>query len=294
MEEPLPGLEPPPVLVAEESGSGWALSLYTEGQPEPALLAAFAALVPGRSPLVEELPDEDWVVLSQSGLAPVDAGPFHVHTGDHGGRARPGQIAIRIDASLAFGTGQHATTRGCLLMLARLRRRGRLGRVLDIGTGSGVLAIAARRIDRRARITATDVDPVAVRIARGNARTNRAGGIRVTVAVGYQATLVRAGAPYSLVLANILAGPLLALAEGSRWMVRPGGRLVLAGLLTGQERAILSAHVARGFRLEGKIRGEWPVLLLARRGYPRRTGRDAAVRAARRGTGAAKSGAGTI
>jgi ribosomal protein L11 methyltransferase len=294
MEEPLPGFEPPPVIVAEEDGAGWALILYSDGPPAPALLAAFAALVPGETPLVEALPDEDWVLLSQAGLQPVDAGPFHVHTGDHAGLARPGQVAIRIDASLAFGTGQHATTRGCLSMLWRLRRTGRLGRVLDLGTGSGILAIAARRVDPRSRVTASDVDRTAIGIAALNARRNRAPGIRFAVCPGHQAPAIRGGAPYDLVLANILASPLVALAEGNSWMVRPGGRLVLAGLLKGQERAVLAAHVARGFRLEARLSGEWPVLLLVRRGAPRRTSRMAAVRASRRGTGAARSGAGTI
>jgi ribosomal protein L11 methyltransferase len=294
LEEPLPGFDPPPVIVAEEAGSGWNLILYTEGPPEPALLAAFAALVPGETPAVEALPEEDWVVLSQAGLTPVDAGRFHVHTGDHGGQARPGQIAIRIDASLAFGTGQHATTHGCLKAIDRLRRRGPLGRVLDLGTGSGVLAIAAVRADRRALAVATDVDPGAIRVARGNAQRNRAPGIRFAKAAGHGAAAVRAHAPYDLVLANILAGPLVALAEGNSWMVRPGGRLVLAGLLACQKREVLAAHVARGFRIDSVLGGEWPILVLVRRGFPRRTRQMAAVRAARRGTGAARSGAGTI
>jgi ribosomal protein L11 methyltransferase len=293
-DEPLGMFEPAPILVADEDGDGWRLSLYTEGPPAPDLLAALGALVPGVEPIIEALPEADWVVESQAGLVPVDAGRFHIHTGDHEGLARPGQIAIRIDASLAFGTGQHATTRGCLLAIDRLRKLGRLGLVLDLGTGSGVLAIAAARADRLARLVATDVDRAAIQVARANAQRNRARGIRFAVAAGHQAVAVRARAPYDLVVANILAGPLVALAEGNGWMVRPGGRVVLAGLLESQRRAVLAAYRDRGFRVERVIGGEWPILVLVRRGCPRRTGRMAAVRAARRGTGAARSAAGTI
>lgn len=263
--------------------------------PDAALLAAFAALAGAGSPLsVAQEADADWLALSQAGLVPVNAGRFHVHTGEQRGQARPGQIAIRIDAGLAFGTGQHATTLGCLLAIDRLRRRQRLGHVLDLGTGSGVLAIAAARADRRAQVMATDVDPVAVAVARANARGNRAGTIRLRTGTGLPVAMLRRQAPFDLVLANILMAPLLALAEGLSHAVRPGGRLVLAGLLSGQRCRIEAAYRARGFRLVSRTRGEWPVLTLVRRGRARRTAPLAAVRAARRGTAAALRSAGSI
>jgi ribosomal protein L11 methyltransferase len=255
-----------------------------------------SALAPSAShpPTVEEVPETDWVVHSQAGQAPVDAGRFHVFPGHRAGEARPGQIALRIEASLAFGTGQHATTAGCLTILDRLARQRRLGRVLDLGTGSGVLAIAAARADRSARVIATDIDPVAIRVARRHARANLAQGISFGVGAGLGATMIRRAAPFDLVFANILAGPLIALAEGLSWMVRPGGLLVLAGLLKGQEREIRAAYSARGFRLVQSLSGDWPVLLLARRGKAKAQSRAAAIRAARRGKAAAWRSAGTI
>ncbi len=292
-EDVFPGIEPPPVLVATETADGWELQLYTEGPPAPAVRDRLAALAAGPQ-RTEQLAEADWVTLSQAGLAPVDAGRFRIEPGTGPG-GRPGQMTLRIGASLAFGTGQHATTRGCLLLLDRLRRRGRLGRVLDLGTGSGILALAATRIDRRSRVFASDIDPVAIGVARANARRNQALGVRFAVAAGLDAGLLRAGARFDLVLANILAPPLLALAAALAQAVRPGGRLVLAGLLEPQRAGVEAAYRAQGFRRVARLKGEWPVLLLARRGSPdRRGGPAAAVRASRRGRAAALRSAGSI
>ncbi|WP_448578498.1 50S ribosomal protein L11 methyltransferase [Thermaurantiacus sp.] len=296
LDEPFPGIAPPPILTATEGDGGWLLELHTGTRPSPALLAMLSALAPSAPdpPSVEEIPEADWVVQSQAGQAPVDAGRFHVFPGHRAGEARPGQIALRIEASLAFGTGQHATTAGCLLILDRLARQRRLGRVLDLGTGSGVLAIAAARADRSARVIATDIDPVAIRVARRHAGRNHADGISFGVGAGLGATPIRRAAPFDLVLANILARPLIELAEGLSWTVRPGGLLLLAGLLRGQERAIRAAFGARGFRLVQRLQGDWPILLLARRGRGKPPSRAAAIRAARRGKAAAWRSAGTI
>lgn len=296
LEDPFPGIAPPPILVSTEGDEGWILELYTETKPSLPLLSLLSGLVPSspHPPALEKLPEANWVVRSQAGQTPVDAGRFHVFPGHRAGEARPGQIALRIEASLAFGTGQHATTAGCLLILDRLARQRRLGKVLDLGTGSGVLGIAAARADRSARVTATDIDPVAIRVARRHARKNLAQGIKFGVGAGLGATIIRRAAPFDLVFGNILAGPLIALAEGLSHMVRPGGLLVLAGLLHGQEREIRAAYGARGFRLVQRIPGDWPVLLMAQRGRGKAPPRGAAIRAARRGKAAAWRSAGTI
>ncbi len=291
-EDPFPGFDPQPSLVAAEAGDGWELRLYSEERPDPALLAAFAALGPaGAAPIVEALPDEDWVTLSQTGLEPVDIGRFHVHTGEHLGGASPGQWPIRIDAGLAFGTGQHATTAGCIAVAARLAKRGQARNVLDVGTGSGLLAFAARKLNARARLTAADLDPVAVKVAVANARLNAVprgrgpGAITLLTAPGVEHPLIGARAPYDLVFANILAGPLVALAPSVSAVVARGGHLVLAGLLQPQARRVIAAYSAQGLRLVWRDhKAEWPVLLLkkvrpaSRRGVLRASRRETAGR----------------
>ncbi len=278
--------------MAAEADDGWELRLYTEAAPDAALLAAFAALAPaGGVPIVEALPDQDWVTLSQAGLEPVSIGRFHVHTGDHPGGARPGQWPIRIDAGLAFGTGQHATTAGCIAVAARLAKRGQARRVLDVGTGSGLLAFAARRLNPLARLTAADLDSVAVKVAVSNARLNAVpigrgpGAITLLKAPGVEHPLIGARAPYDLVFANILAGPLVVLAPSVSAVVARGGHLILAGLLQPQARRVIAAYWAQGMRLVWRDpRAEWPVLMLkkvrpaSRRGVFRASRRETAGR----------------
>ena len=220
------------------------------------------------------------------------AGRFHVFPGHRRGEARAGQIAIRIDAGQAFGTGQHATTRGCLLLLDRWLKANRPRRLLDLGTGSAVLAIAAARARPRALVVATDIDAAALGVARHNARANRAPAIRFARGAGLKGPQLLAAAPYDLVLANILAPPLIALSGAMASVVRERGSVILAGLLAGQESAVRAAYRAQGFRLVTRLGGEWPVLLLARRG--RTLPRGAIVRAARRGRAADSRSAGTI
>lgn len=274
-DDPFP-LHEEATLVAAETGDGWELRLYTGEAPDEGLLDAFKAFAPGAEPVVALLDEEDWVTLSQAGLDPVDLGRFHVHTGDHRGGARPGQIAIRIDAGLAFGTAHHPTTAGCLRALQSPRLRPR--RVLDLGTGSGLLAFAALRLHRRAAVTASDIDPVSVDVARANARLNglpigrgRAA-IHLLAASGLAHRDLAARAPYDLVFANILAGPLVALAPGLARVVAPGGTLILAGLLRSQARRVLAAYAARGLERSGPMPDtEWPVLVLTRPGHSLRT-----------------------
>lgn len=289
-DEPFPGFEPAPTLVAAETDSGWELQLYTESLPEAGLLAAFAALAPssGAQPAVSALPDTDWVTLSQAGLEPVDIGRVHVHTGEQAGRHRPGQWPVRIDAGLAFGTGQHATTSGCVAAAARLARRHHARTILDVGTGSGLLAFVAHRLHPRARITASDLDAIAVEVARDNARLNNvprgrgAGMISLLAAPGVEHALIAARAPYDLVFANILAGPLVALAPSVSAVVARGGHLILAGLLQPQARRVIAAYSARGLRLvQRSANAEWPVLVFRKTGP---SSRRAALRGARRET----------
>ncbi|WP_181160079.1 50S ribosomal protein L11 methyltransferase [Sandaracinobacter neustonicus] len=290
LDDPFPGAEPMPSLAAAETADGWELRLYHEEEPGADLLAAFAALAPSSAaaPSVSLLPDEDWVTLSQAGLEPVDIGRFHVHTGEAQGGQKPGQWPIRIDAGLAFGTGQHATTAGCIAMAAGLAKQGSKRNVLDVGTGSGLLAFAARKLFPKARLTAADLDPVAAKVAVENARLNGvplgrgAGAISLLAAPGVEHPLIAGRAPYDLVFANILAGPLVALAPSVSAVVARGGHLILAGLLQPQAGKVIAAYHAQGLTLINRSpRREWPVLLF-RKDAP--ANRRAALRGARRET----------
>jgi len=215
----------------------------------------------------ERVAAKDWVATSLAGLKPVAAGRFIVH-GAHGRGGIPqNRIGVEIEAALAFGTGHHGTTRGCLLALDRMGKSLRGGRaplrILDLGTGSGVLAIAAARAWRR-RVLATDIDAAAVRVARANARLNRVGPlVEAVTASGVTAPAIRARAPFDLVFANILLEPLQRLAAPLMEIVAPGGRVVLSGLLTAQANAALAAY--RALALERRIVLDgWTTLVLRR------------------------------
>jgi ribosomal protein L11 methyltransferase len=220
----------------------------------------------------EAVAAQDWVAASLQGLAPVEAGRFVVHGAHDRHRASPNRIAIEIEAGLAFGTGHHGTTRGCLLALDRILKQRRPRRVLDVGTGTGVLAIAAARALHR-RVLASDIDVVAVRVARANARANRAGAdVEFVRASGVAARRFRACAPHDLVFANILLKPLQQLAAPLALLVRSGGIVVLSGLLASQADAALSAYRLQGAHLVRRIELEgWTTLCLVKGGKrPRR------------------------
>jgi len=270
-------LDSPPVLMTSEAdGEAWRMDAYFEAEPSRADIALLLALVPsaaGAEPAVEKLSDEDWVTLSQAGLEPISAGRFFVHTPAHRDRVPPGAIAFEIDAGRAFGTGQHETTAGCLVALDRLKAAGvHVANLADIGTGTGLLAFAAMRLWPAAKAGASDVDPVAVEVAAENAAVNgvrlgRARGqLELIVAPGLDHLRLQARAPYDLIIANILAGPLIDLAPALAEALAPGGRLILAGLLHGQAEAVALAYRRQGLMAAARIdRGDWPTLVMRKR-----------------------------
>src|SRR3954454_784103 len=270
-------LDSPPVLMTSEAdGEAWRMDAYFEAEPGPADIAMLAALTPsaaGARPAIEQLGDEDWVTLSQAGLEPIRAGRFFVHTPAHRREAPGGATKFEIDAGRAFGTGQHETTAGCLVALDRLKARGaRIANLADIGTGTGLLAFAALHLWPAARAIASDIDPVAIAVATENAAVN---GIHLGRARGQAGLVVARGlghrrlqqrAPYDLIIANILAGPLIDLAPALAGVLAPGGRLILAGLLDRQAEAVTAAYQRCGMRSETRAnRGDWPTLVLRRR-----------------------------
>jgi ribosomal protein L11 methyltransferase len=221
------------------------------------------------APRMVELGEADWVTMSQAGLQPIRAGRFTVHTPTHA--PDPDRINFEIDAGLAFGTGQHATTAGCLAALDKLEREGRsFANIADIGTGTGLLAFAALALWPDARCIATDIDPVAVDVARDNAAINRvklghgAGELLLAVADGMDSPMLAARAPFDLVVANILAGPLVELAGDFAKAIAPGGVIVLAGLLDTQVDGVAAAYGAQGLRVADRGFGEWPVVVCER------------------------------
>lgn len=247
------------VLIAEEPFADGAVveALYTE-EPDPAFLTRVA----GRAVDVAPLPDQDWIRLSQEGLPPVRAGRFFVYGAHDAGTVPCGVIPIRIEAGLAFGTGHHETTALCLSVLSDLARaQAAYQNILDLGTGTGLLAIGAAKLWKK-KVLASDIDPVAVEVTRENARANGTGPLVLAVtADGLDNPLLARGAPYDLIVANILAGPLTRLAPAIQKSLAPGGTLVLSGLLREQELLVTSFY--KQLRLVSRRRmGPWSALVL--------------------------------
>jgi ribosomal protein L11 methyltransferase len=267
-DDPLPNA----VLVADEPDpdkpDDWLIHAYFEHPPSEDELAELAKL--GRDqPLVEQLGEADWVTMSQAGLQPIRAGRFTVHTPTHAPDA--GRINFEIDAGLAFGTGQHATTAGCLAALDKLETGGKsFANIADIGTGTGLLAFAALALWPEARCIATDIDPVAIEVARDNAAINRvrlghgAGELLLAQADGMASPMLAARAPFDLIVANILAGPLVELASDFARALALGGTVILAGLLDTQAEGVIAAYGAQGISVVDRGFGEWPVLVCER------------------------------
>ena len=230
------------IIEEDEDAGVWRIDAFptsaAEAQAMTGLLGGFAAL----KVVSETLADADWLAMALSGLPPVRAGRFFVYGVHDRGRAPASTVNLRIEAGAAFGTGHHGTTVGCLVAYDALLKAHTFPKVLDVGTGTGVLAIAAARTGSKVTV-GTDIDRVSVRIARENARVNRTAS-RFTYADGLAHRLVAGGAPYDLVFANILARPLTRLAQDIKRALRPGGTVILSGLLRSQAKFVLGAYAA--------------------------------------------------
>ena len=261
------GTNPQALLISEEPFEDRATveALYV-AMPDGDLLSRLA----GREVFVVLLPDQDWIKLSQEGLPPVRAGRFFVYGAHDSGTVPPGVIPIRIEAGLAFGTGHHETTALCLGALSDLSKRRRFDNVLDLGCGTGLLAIGAAKLWRKP-VLASDIDVVAVEVTRENAVANgEAPLVRALTADGLVHPVLAQKAPYDLIIANILASPLTRLAPEIARALAPGGMALLSGLLAWQENMVTSFYRPQGLVYRGARRsGSWSALLLERPSSPR-------------------------
>lgn len=257
-------------LFEERDGGPWRVEGFAREKPDRASLVARLALAwlglanPPPELLWEKLPRQDWVGINQASFPPLSVGRFFIHGSHFHGRIPPGRLALEIDAATAFGTGEHATTRGCLQALDAIGRAAPQ-RILDMGTGTGILAMAAAKRWRR-RIVARDIDPESVRVAAHNARRNGiAGLVMIARSTGYGERGVARDRPYDLVLANILARPLERMARDLARVLAPGGVAVLSGPLAYQEAGVLAAHRLAGLRLKQRLVIDgWSTLVIGR------------------------------
>ncbi len=279
----LSGMDPSPctaVDTKEDGRTAWRLDAYAQSAGDAAGAQGIVELVaPSLNARIEAIEARDWVAMSLEGLPPVETRRFVVAGAHILDAAPPGKIPILIEAGPAFGTGHHGTTLGCLLALERVVRSDRPAKVLDVGAGTGVLAIAALKAGA-GRAVGSDIDPDSVSVAVANAKVNSASArFRAVHAFGANASLIRSKAPYGLIFANILARPLVRLANDLTALLAPGGRIILSGLLLRQEPLARAAYAGRGLILERRIRRDGWITLVFRK--PARK-RPQAIRAVRR------------
>jgi len=272
--ERIEALEPAPFAVGVfeiEDGSGlYEVAVHFEDRPDAVVLDLWAAVTGARPFALSEVPDVDWVAHVRRELHPVDAGRFLVHGAHDADKLPPGRLPLLIEAAMAFGTGHHATTLGCLLAYDRLLSDGIAPcRVADIGCGTAVLAMAAARAwgDCLPQpVLASDNDPIAVQVAAANVAANGLDGlVRCAMAEGFASPAVAALAPFDLIFANILKGPLIALAPAMAAHLAPGGRVILSGLLTTQADEIMTHYALLGINPARHDQiGDWSILTLSR------------------------------
>ena len=251
------------ILEEDEDKGIWRIDAFPTTTQEADAFRAALAGHPALKVKTEDLADADWLAMALSGLPPVKAGRFFLYGAHDTGRVPVNAVKLRIEAGAAFGTGHHGTTTGCLIAFDRLLKARRFERVLDVGAGTGVLAIAAARTGSRV-VVGTDIDAPSVRIAAENAKLN-AVQARFVEASDLSGAAVRSGAPYDLVFANILARPLQGLAQSIIDVMTPGGAVILSGLLHSQERQVRAAYQSRGLRLLFKLRRDaWSTLVLGK------------------------------
>jgi ribosomal protein L11 methyltransferase len=269
-EPELEGLDPPAVLMTSEPDPSkpddWQLDVYLAQEPDAEVIAQVRALVPSAAaiaPAIERIVDADWVTISQRWLEPIRAGRFFVHTAAHADAIPADSVPFRIEAARAFGTGHHETTTGCLQMLDRWADADlNFTDIADIGTGTGLLAFAAKALWPDANVIASDIDPISIEVTAENMAINRIArdSIALVVADGMGDAALVAARPFDLLIANILAGPLIAMATDFSAAVAPKGHILLAGLLATQADDVLTAYAQHGMTLADRIDiGDWSI-----------------------------------
>ena len=252
-----------------EDGSGlWEVGGYFTEAPDETALALLAAAFEAKPFVVSELPETDWVAHVRRELAPVEAGRFFVYGSHDADKVPEGSIPLLIEAAMAFGTGHHGTTLGCLKALSKLTDEGfQAAKVADIGCGTAVLAMAAARV-WKGEVLASDIDPVAVEVAEANLRANgMEGAVKCIEAAGFDHPEIKNTGPFDLVFANILKGPLVALAPDVAANLRPGGYAILSGILNEQAGDVISVYLENGVNLcSSEEIGEWTTLILRKLG----------------------------